>query len=400
MIAGSDNRPAGHDARESSVPPGRTRSRRFIGHVTGGAGPRVILVAGVHGNEPAGVTAARAVIDRIERDGVRLNGELVALRGNVSALGEHRRYLAQDLNRLWTEDRIEALRGGRAVIETPEQAEQAELLADLDDLILNAPGEVIVVDMHSTSGPGAPFACISDTLRSRSIALALPLPLVLGIEEAIHGTLLEHLEIEGVSMVLLEGGLHDAPETVTNLESALWLILRVVGLTADADLPDLQRHRERLRAATRGLPRVVEVTHRHHVDDDSDFRMRDGLVHFQPVRHGQALADDSRGPVRAPAHGLLIMPRYQVQGSDGFFIGRPVHRSWLNLSTWARAFRLDRLLPKLPGVLRDPQRPQRLLVDPAVARWLTIQMFHLTGYRRLPDHKGRFVFTRRIEPGG
>jgi len=171
VIAGSDNKPAGYGAEESSVPSGRARSRRFIGHLTGGAGPRVILIAGVHGNEPAGVSAALAVIDRIERGGVPLNGELVALRGNVRALREHRRYLAEDLNRLWTEERIEALRDGRAAIETPEQAEQAELLADLDDLILNAPGEVIVVDMHSTSGPGAPFACISDTLRSRSIGI-------------------------------------------------------------------------------------------------------------------------------------------------------------------------------------------------------------------------------------
>jgi hypothetical protein len=400
VIAGSNDRPAGNDALEPVSASPRARSKRFIAHLTGESGPRVIVVAGMHGNEPAGVAAVRAVVDKIERSGAQLSGELAALRGNVRALSEQRRYLAEDLNRLWTEERVHALRAGHAVIRTPEQEEQAELLLDLDELILNAPGEVVVVDMHSTSGPGAPFACISDTLRSRSIALSLPLPLVLGIEEAIHGTLLEHLEIEGVSMVLLEGGMHDAPDTATNLESALWLILRAVGLLDQADLPDLQRHRERLREAVRGLPRVVEVTHRHHVDEGSDFRMRNGLSHFAPVRQGQVLADDDRGPVRAPAHGLLIMPRYQVQGSDGFFIGRPVRRSWLDVSRWARAVRLDRLLPRLPGVLHDPLRPQRLLVDPAVARWFTVQLFHLTGYRRLPDHDGRLVFTRRIEPGG
>ncbi len=371
---------------------------RVIGSVVGGDGPRIILVAGMHGNEPAGVEAARAVLDRIERRRIPLRGEIIALRGNVRALRQQKRYVAEDLNRLWTEERVAALRGGAGTSVGPEQTEQSELLARFDALIRSARPGAVVVDLHSTSGPGAPFACISDTLRSREIALELPLPLVLGVEEAIHGTLLEHLETEGVPTILLEGGRHDMPATARNLESALWLILRAIdAIDADA-VPSLERHRQRLRHAARGLPAIVEVTHRHHVPEGTMFRMRTGLAHFDPVKRGQPLADDEHGPVLAPADGLLLMPRYQLKGADGFFIGRPVRRSWLDLSRWARAARLDRLLPHLPGVSRDPLRPQRLFVDPATARWFTVQLFHLAGFRRLPDREGRFVFTRRIEP--
>ncbi len=84
------------------------------------------------------------------------------------------------------------------------------------------------------------------------------------------------------------------------------------------------------------------------------------------------VADDSSGPVRVPESGLLLMPLYQEQGEDGFFIARPVHRAWLAVSTVMRTLRVDRLLPYLPGVRRDPIRPTRLCVNPKIARWFTV----------------------------
>jgi succinylglutamate desuccinylase len=55
--------------------------------------------------------------------------------------------------------------------------------------------------------------------------------------------------------------------------------------------------------------------------------MLPGFRNFDPVREGQLLARS--GPqlareVRAPWSGTLIMPRYQGQGLDGFFLGRAV----------------------------------------------------------------------------
>lgn len=370
----------------------------MIGRFGNPDGPRVIVVTAIHGNEPAGVHAVRGVLDRLERDDMRLRGEIIALIGNMAALRERTRYTSVDLNRLWTVERVAALRDVDTEPCEPAAGEQWHLLRALDALIRDAPGEVLVVDLHSTSGPGSPFVCISDTLRSRAIALALPVPLILGIEEAIHGTLLEHLEEEGRASILVEGGQHDAVSTEKNLESALWLILEALGALDSQMLPDLQHHRDRLRNAARHLPRVVEVIHRHPVEEGDHFRMRDGFAHFDRVRRGQPLADDDSGTIPSPTGGLLVMPRYQIQGADGFFIGRAVRRSWLSVSSLARGVGLDRLLPTLPGVSRDARQPHRVTIDPHVARWFTVQLFHLSGFRRLPDRDGRIVFTRRIEP--
>jgi hypothetical protein len=61
----------------------------------------------------------------------------------------------------------------------------------------------------------------------------------------------------------------------------------------------------------------------------------------------------------------------------------------------ARWLRLDRTLPFVPGVLRDPNDTASLVARGAAARWLAPELFHLFGYRRSrPMADGR-VFMRR-----
>jgi len=153
--------------------------------------------------------------------------------------------------------------------------------------------------------------------------------------------------------------------------------------------------RELLAAATGDLPRVVEITYRHAITPEDRFRMHPGFASFSTVHAGQTLATDLRGPVAAPEDALLLMPLYQPQGSEGFFLVRPIHPFWLRLSARLRRWKLDRRLTLLPGVHRHPTIPQTYLVDPGTARWLVRELFHLLGYRQEQD-EGRFrVFRRR-----
>src|SRR5262245_38429844 len=78
----------------------------------GGAepGPTLLVIAGVHGNEPAGVSAARRALAALRSSRCPVAGEVVARAGNVRALAAGRRYLARDLNRQWTADRVAAAR--------------------------------------------------------------------------------------------------------------------------------------------------------------------------------------------------------------------------------------------------------------------------------------------------
>lgn len=380
----------------ASAPP--DLAARRLGDYPGSApGPTVVAIGALHGNEPAGPAAVRAVFERLERERPAFAGRLIGLRGNRRALAAGARYLARDLNRSWAHEALAAVvAGGRA--SAPEDLELAELVAEIAPLLADAREPVVFLDLHSTSAPGTPFVCMSDVLRNRRIAFALPVPVLLGIEEALEGSLMGYFTELGHVAVAIEGGQHDDEATVGRLEAAIWLALVATGCLAERDVPGLAGARALLARAAEGQPRVLEVRERHPVHPMDGFQMKPGFRNLDRVRRGERLAADVRGEIRARESGFVLMPLYQSQGSDGFFLARPVRPFWLRVSARLRRWRADRWLIALPGVRRDPEERDRLLVDPRVARFQTINLFHLLGYRRVLERGDRLVFSRR-RPG-
>lgn len=369
-------------------------------HHGGRPGPTIVVFGAIHGNEPAGALAIERVFARIEGERLPVRGRLVGLAGNLRALGERRRFVDRDLNRRWTSESIARLvnAGGD---EASEDAETLALLREIVPLLAAAAGPVVFLDLHSTSGPARPFSLMADVLRNRAIALALPIPVVLGLEEVIDGSMLGYFCDLGHVGVAVEGGQHDDPATVDGLESALLLTLVAAGALAPDDLRDMSEHRARLLARSAGLPSVCEIRHRHVVKaSDEPFVMAPGWENFQPVRKGQVVAHDRGGAVRAPTDGLMMLPRYQGQGDDGFFVAGVVSRVALTASAVLRSLQLDRLIPYLPGVARHPEQPDHYIADPQVARVGMTQIFHLFGYRHVRPHERSLVFSRRSPAQG
>ena len=48
--------------------------------------------------------------------------------------------------------------------------------------------------------------------------------------------------------------------------------------------------------------------------------MKPGFKNFQAVTKGELLARYDDQDVKAEADGMILMPLYQAQGNDGFFI--------------------------------------------------------------------------------
>jgi hypothetical protein len=113
------------------------------------------------------------------------------------------------------------------------------------------------------------------------------------------------------------------------------------------------------------------------------------------VSEGQVVARDARGDVRVDQAGRLLMPLYQEQGQDGFFLIREFRPFWLFVSQLLRRLKVDRVAHWLPGVRRDPGLPDAVVVDKRVARWYALQLFHLLGYRKHEDAGPRLVVGRR-----
>ena len=95
-----------------------------------------------------------------------------------------------------------------------EDEEQRELLEVLGPYMRGATEPITFLDLHSTSGPGIPFALGGDVLRNRPLAFALGLPVVLGLDEVVDGAMLSYFCDLGHIGVAIEGGRQAANEYV------------------------------------------------------------------------------------------------------------------------------------------------------------------------------------------
>lgn len=384
-----------------SVAP-HTQTERLIGVRPAGPaqpGPTTIFLAGLHGNEPAGVVALERVLRGLERTGISPAGRVAGIRGNLPALAQAQRFVDTDLNRAF---RYRLEHDGSAVL-TPSSgdasAERAELRAILDaarSLVERRdPGhEVFVVDLHTFSADGPPFVIFADTLRNRSLARCLPVPFLLGLAEQIRGTASDFFTAVGCVSVVVESGRHDDPRSVELFERAIRLVLVHAG-NVPPETFDVEADRRALREATRAVPAFLDVQLRHALEPTHRFRMRSGYPNFAMVHAGEHVADDGDRPVYAERTGRILLPLNQTLGEEGYFIGREISGVWLGLSWILRRLHVDAIAPLLPGVSRHPTEPQTLRVDTRVARFLAADVFHLLGFRRWRMEDGVVVVSRR-----
>jgi len=284
-------------------------------------GPMLIVIGGLHGNEPSGVHALRRVALALGVAHARVRGDVVMLTGNVGALARGIRFIDHDLNRGWDAERLAALRAGDAARGDAEDREQLELAEAIEQTLAAARGPAYLLDLHATSAEGIPFSLCADSPEARAFAGAFPVTLVLGLIEAISRTLAGYYGERCIAAVV-EGGQNSNVNTGRNHEAVVWLALVAAGILEPSAVPPLWAYREMLAHSRGGLPPVLHVHHRHAIAADDDFRMEPGFANIQEVAPQQLLARDRCGEIRAPSAGFLLLPLYQAMGDDGFFLGR------------------------------------------------------------------------------
>lgn len=366
---------------EIAAPLGREWPR-LLGTVGPATGPVLICVGGMHGNEPSGAVALERILCKLRQNPAGLRGQLVALIGNRAGLKSRRRFIEKDFNRHWTREQVARLRTAEGQL-TGEDRELVELDAEIAKVLAVAKNKVFCLDLHSTSGEGPAFCILEDTLPNRRFALSLPVTIVVGIEEELRGTISHFLTEQGVICCGFEAGAHEDPYSADRAEAAIWIQLEAAGVLIPGKRPEVQAARELLVAQTGRLPHFTELRYRHAIQPGDDFRMKPGFRNFDAVTAGQPLARDVHGAVGSPLTGLLLMPLYQAQGEDGFFLVTRVRPIWLRLSAMARHLRLEKLVHWMPGVRRHPERADAFEVDTQIARFLALKIFHLLGYRRI-----------------
>lgn len=294
---------------------------RLIGEYTQNKpGPLLFFIGGIHGNEPSGVHALRRVYDKLQQHKPSFKGQFRALIGNRKAFIQNKRYLDRDMNRLWLTKHIDRVNKTDAKKLSAEELEIKELLVYVEESMQANWSPKIVVDLHSTSAPGGLFSIVTDDSFNRELAESLYAPAIFNLASSLNGTTIPYFMEKGWQGVAFEGGQHIDPDAVGNHEAAIWLALEKMGCLKASDVPNFDQYRKRLQKASANLPEYVSVIHRHPISPEDKFRMRSGFINFQEVQQDQDLAEDKDGIIISPTDGLMLMPLYQPQGEDGFFV--------------------------------------------------------------------------------
>lgn len=370
---------------------------RVIGKRMGTAdGPTVVFVAGIHGNEPTGVQALQKAFSILEQSDVPIHGRVYGLVGNLTALRAGKRFHEQDLNRIWTAERMPHLeQTNEAPDQRPDSLEQVALYREIKTIFREANGPFLFIDLHTTSSETSPFIAINDTLINRHLAQRYPVPAILGIEEYIHGPMLNYISEIGHPCLVFEAGQHTSPASLDHHHAFIWLSLVFAGILDRDKVSGYDRYFKRLRTAAGQKRGMFDIRHREAIGVGEVFEMEPGFVNFQAIDKGELLAQRQGRAIHSDMNGSVFMPLYQSQGDDGFFIIRRIPNFWLSLSAGLRKYQFDRLLALLPGVRFRKGSKHVLEVDLRMARILAVELFHLLGYRKKEYTENKAFFSKR-----
>lgn len=286
-------------------------------------GPGLVVTAGIHGNEPSGVFALKRVFEALEKEDVPIKGRLTGLAGNLKGLSKDVRYIDQDLNRLWLSDNIrKAEKDTNGKVH--EIKEMAEILKELnkahDELIT----QLYFLDCHTTSSESQPYISVHDFPHSFYFAANFPAYTVKGLPKFIPGTIDDYLNGRGYIGFTYEAGQHDDLSSIENQEAAIWLSLAHCGCL-DYDTLGCYPHCNELMSKyiVEGK-KSFKVLHCYKIKEGEGFKMRPGYVNFQKIKKGEVLADNKSGEIKSEWNARILMPLYQAQGDDGFFIVKEI----------------------------------------------------------------------------
>lgn len=346
-------------------------------------GTTLVVIGGVHGNEPAGLIAAMRVLDTLNTEQpTGFHGRLIVLAGNIPALNsddENARYIDFDLNRIFTDEQI-AMPADTSV----EHGQMQDLLAALRAIRAHC-DRMIVMDLHTTSSDAPPVAVFEDSILARQFARQMPLPIYLGFEEELGGLVIDRVTNElGSVAIVVEGGQHFDPQSIVVHEAAVWAGLHAAGILRVDALGHETSPGDALRAAVGDQAyKVFDIRHRYAIEHD-DFVICPGIVAGKVIKQDiTAIAIEDGEEIVSPVRGRVFLPNMQAHkrvGDDGFFIVRHINEGWLGFSARVRKQEwIHWFIARLPGVYRLDDGS--LCVDRDIAGVLKRQVFHLFGYR-------------------
>jgi len=291
-------------------------------------GPLLVCIGGIHGNETAGLLALEQVLTMLNNEPAKnpnfsFKGKFIAIRGNLAAIKKKQRFIDRDLNRNFIPERLDKLK-------QPIYSEDQEALEIIDfiksELLDYETEEFVLIDLHTTSSLGGIFTIIPEDNDSLQIAKSMHAPIIQGMTKGVSGTVMDYFKTSNLEVdtktLTFESGQHEDPSSITLAIAAVIAALREIGNVEAHDVEN--RHDQLLIDYSKDLPSITSLIMKHTIDPSKSFRMKAGYHNFQEVSQGEEVAMNDDGPIVISENGLILMPLYQKQGEDGFFLIKSV----------------------------------------------------------------------------
>ena len=252
-----------------------------------GAGPRVVLFSGVHGDEVSGVHAIEKLFfDFFTGSRSLLKGSLTLVRANEQALAAERRYLKQNLNRLFKDD---------YAAETDKSCYEFKRAQELKAILRNCD---YFLDFHSAPIAQEPFIVVERFAVDLFAKLGIP-KIMTGWGKfssgAIGGDAENYANAHGAKSATLESGSHFDKRSNDVAYAAALSFLSVTGLIAGAE------------PQSSGPVEVVDV-YSVITKDFSDFRYAGDVANFKLIKEGEAFAHQNGCALTVSEDTYLLIP--------------------------------------------------------------------------------------------
>lgn len=254
-------------------------------------GPTSVILAGVHGNEPAGIRAFENIIPHLEIDA----GKIIFDIGNPEAVKLGVRYKDINLNRMLLP----------AECFSPKQRETIEYQRSRDLINLLEKADALL-DLHTSRNEKSQVFAICEE-NSLKIAAQLPVRLVCtGFDEfepgATDGFMKDKIG------VCVECGQHSDPKAETLAYQAIHAFLVAMGHFKDGDVYAYKQ-------------KIVRVFHLHR--NESSFVRSRHFADFEPLKAGTIIGLDGQNEVRNDDDCLILFALDAVEfGRECFLLAK------------------------------------------------------------------------------
>lgn len=242
-------------------------------------GPCILVLTGVHGNEPCGVFALKQL------ETIQLNkGKIIFVVANKKALSKNKRFIDKDLNRSFEE--IDETNEGKIVSELQPLLDSADFL----------------LDIHSSNTNDPYIIC-----REKYLEIAAVLPaekVVVGLEQFHKGSSDEYIAKQNKPGICIECGSHTDPLSVDVAKKAISNILQSYGMVSGSNEMRQQK--------------VFKATSIY--QSKKSFRPRKKFQDFELLEKNSLIGTDDREKIVADKSSIILFVQEQETAGKECFV--------------------------------------------------------------------------------